>query len=228
MREPVRWGVRVPELPAEMRRRILDAWGNEAQGWLEAAPLIAARRARAWQLELDATIVNGFDSWVLTCSDGLGRRRIVKLIPDGRSARAQAETLVAWRRLGASRCVELVAFDRKDSAILLERVEPGGDGTRLGDPSRATHEAAAILTDLHRRAPKDIGLPSLAGKVAGGLVYIRHGWTQARSGRPRNSLPISSGRHPRSRSSSTRTLASGTCWTRASGGSSRSTPGGSR
>jgi Aminoglycoside/hydroxyurea antibiotic resistance kinase len=173
LRQPVRWGVRVPDMPAEMRRRILDSWGNEAHGWLEAIPLIAARRARAWQLELDATIVNGFDSWVLTCSDGLGRRRIVKLIPDPRSARAQAETLVAWRRFGASRCVELVAFDRKDSAILLERVEPGDDGTTLRDPSRATHEAAAILTDLHRRAPKDIALPSLADKVAGDLVYIR-------------------------------------------------------
>src|SRR5215207_964223 len=64
--------VRVPDLPAEMRRRIVDAWGEEVQGWLEAVPLIAARRARVWNLELDATIVKGFDSWVMTCSDDRG------------------------------------------------------------------------------------------------------------------------------------------------------------
>jgi len=38
---------------------------------------------------------------------------------------------------------------------------------------RATREAAAILTDLHRPAPKDIDLPSLTDKVAGDLIYIR-------------------------------------------------------
>ena len=140
LNEPVRCGRACSRSPGGDATADPRRLGNEVQGWLDAAPVIAARRARAWQLELDATIVNGFDSWVLTCSDGRGRRRIVMLIPDGRSARAQAETLVAWRRLGASRCVELVAFDRKDSAILLERVEPGGDGTILGDPSRATHE----------------------------------------------------------------------------------------
>ncbi len=165
-------GVSVPDLPAEMRRRIVDAWGDEVQSWLEAAPSIATRRARVWHLELDATIVEGFDSWVLTCSDDQGRRRILKLIPDERSARAQAETLRAWQRLGASRCVGFVAFDEKDSAILLERVEPGGDGTVLAD-ARATREAAAILTDPNRPAPKDIDLPSLTDKVAGDLVYIR-------------------------------------------------------
>ena len=117
-----------------MRRRIIVAWGDEVQGWLEAVPLIAARRARVWNLELDATIVGGFDSWVMTCSDGRGHRRILKLIPDRRIARAQAETLRTWERLGASRCVGLVAFDRVDNAILLERVEPGGDGTILPMP----------------------------------------------------------------------------------------------
>jgi streptomycin 6-kinase len=156
-----------------MRRRIVDAWGEEVQGWLEAVPLIAARRARVWNLELDATIVKGFDSWVMTCSDDRGHRRILKLIPDARSARAQAETLRAWDRLGANRCVGLVAFDEKDNAILLERIEPGGDGTMLADARRATREAAAILTDLHRPAPKDIDLPSLTDKVGGDLVYIR-------------------------------------------------------
>jgi streptomycin 6-kinase len=166
-------GVRVPDLPEEMRGRIVDAWGDEAQGWLEAVPLIAARRAGVWNLGLDATIVNGFDSWVLTCSDDRGHERILKLIPDGRTARAQAETLLAWGRLGATRCVGLVAFDEEDNAILLERVEPGGDGTMLADAQLATREAAAILTDLHRPAPKDIDLPSLNYKVAGDLVYIR-------------------------------------------------------
>ena len=151
--------MRAPDLPAEMQRRILDAWGNEVQEWLEAVPLIAARRAKDWSLELEATIVGGFDSWVLTCSDGTGHRRILKLIPDGRSARAQAETLLVWKGLGASRCVGLVAFDEKDKAILLERIEPGADGTTLADVRRATGEAAAILTDLHRPAPQDLRSP---------------------------------------------------------------------
>jgi streptomycin 6-kinase len=156
-----------------MRRRIVVAWGDEVRGWLEAVPLIAARRARVWHLEIDASIVGGFDSWVLTCADDRGHPRILKLIPDGRIARAQAETLRAWERLGVSRCVGLVAFDEKDNAMLLERVEPGGDGTMLADARRATREAAAILNDLHRPAPENIDLPSLAEKVAGDLVYIR-------------------------------------------------------
>jgi streptomycin 6-kinase len=156
-----------------MRRRLIEAWGDEARGWLEAAPLIAARRAGMWSLELDATIVGGFDSWVLTCSDDRGHRRMLKLIPDSRSARAQAKTLLAWKRLGATRCVRLVAFDEEDNAILLERVEPGEDGTMLADARRATREAAAILTDLHRPAPEDIALPSLTEKVAGDVTFLR-------------------------------------------------------
>jgi streptomycin 6-kinase len=174
-----------------MRRRIVVAWGDEVRGWLEAVPLIAARRARVWHLEIDASIVGGFDSWVLTCSDDRGHPRILKLIPDGRIARAQAETLRAWERLGVSRCVGLVAFDEKDNAMLLERVEPGGDGTMLADARRATREAAAILNDLHRPAPENIDLPSLAEKVAGDLVYIRERLERRPSPRPRNSFPIS-------------------------------------
>jgi streptomycin 6-kinase len=168
-----RGDVGVPDLPAEMRRRLMVAWGDEVRGWLEAAPLIAARCASEWSLEPDATIVSGFDSWVLTCSDDRGQRRILKLIPDGRTARAQAETLLTWERLGASRYVGLVAFDEKDNAILLERVEPGGDGTTLADARCATHEAAAILADLHRPAPRGLDLPSLNEKVAGDLIFIR-------------------------------------------------------
>lgn len=57
---------------------------------------------------------------------------------------------MAWERLGASRCVGSVAFNEQDNAILLERVEPGGERTMLADARRATDEAAAILTDLHR------------------------------------------------------------------------------
>jgi streptomycin 6-kinase len=165
--------VHVPELPAEMRRRIVLAWGAEAQSWLDDARLVAARRAYAWNLDLGATIVKGFDCWVLTCSDDRGQRRILKLIPDRRSARAQAETLQAWERLGASRSVRLVAFDEKDNAILLERLEPGADGTTLADAGRATREATALLSDLHRPVPDDIALPSLADKLASDLVYIR-------------------------------------------------------
>jgi streptomycin 6-kinase len=156
-----------------MRRRLVDAWGDEVLSWLEAVPSIAARRASVWSLELDATIVAGFDSWVLTCSDDRGNRRVLKLIPDGQSARAQAETLLAWERLGVNRCVGLVAFDTEDNAVLLEHVEPGGDGTMLPDARRAAQEAAAILTDLHRPAPEDIDLPSLYEKMAGDLIFIR-------------------------------------------------------
>ena len=43
----------------------------------------------------------------------------------------------------------------------------------LIDARRATNEAAAILTDLHRPAPQDIHLPSLNDKVTGDLIYIR-------------------------------------------------------
>jgi hypothetical protein len=89
------------------------------------------------------------------------------------SARAQAATLLAWKRLGANRWVGLVAFDEEDSAILLERVEPGGDGTMLAEAPRARQEAAAILTDLHRLPPRDLDLPSLNEKVAADVIFMR-------------------------------------------------------
>jgi streptomycin 6-kinase len=78
-----------------------------------------------------------------------------------------------WERLGASRCVGLVAFNDKDSAILLERLEPGGDAIDSGRCATYDERVGPILSDLHRPAPRDIELPSLVDKVAGDLVYIR-------------------------------------------------------
>jgi streptomycin 6-kinase len=162
-----------PQLPSELRRRILVAWGEEARDWLAAAPALAARRAQLWHLALEQTIVEGFDSWVLSCRGRDGRPRVLKLVPDGPAARAQIATLRSWERLGATRVVRLLQANPVEGALLLERIEPGRSGTEL-PADAAAQEAAAILTDLHRPLlGAQPHVPPLAARVASALDYVR-------------------------------------------------------
>lgn len=163
-----------PELPAETDRRILVSRGDQARAWLEAAPALATRRAELWQLELEETIVEGFDSWVLTCRAHGGQARVLKLMPDRRAASAQIATLRTWERLGATRIARLLRADRDDGAPLLERIEPGRSGADL-PAEAAAQQASAILSDLHRPLRLRPDVPQLGTRVAGALDYLQEG-----------------------------------------------------
>src|SRR5688500_6587556 len=116
-------------IPETFARNTAEQYGNEGISWIERLPLIVAECARRWSLTIGLPFETLSFAYVLPAMGAEGTRAVRKVgFPDAESM-TELEALRLFDGRGIAR---LLAFDREQHAMLLERLEPG---TSLGSVS---------------------------------------------------------------------------------------------
>lgn len=167
--------VDVPEVVQNKARANGDA------AWLGALPALVADLAASWDLDLGETIEGGTEALVIGATTDDGRDAVLKLLVprDGANAREEAAVL---RACGGDGCAELLRFDERRSALLIERLGPS-----MHDLGVAFDDRLRILADTARavwRPPGDLAetLMHAPAKAQWLIDFIETEWE--RLGRP--------------------------------------------
>lgn len=162
-------------IPGEFAATVRRVWGAAGERWLAGLPGLVAEIAERWSLTIGPLFTLSFH-WVAAVTRADGGRAVLRLGVPGEPEDASAA--LALRLLGGDGAVALLADDPAVGAMLLERADPG---TPLAELAESDDQAAtAVLLDvmhrLHRPAPADGGLPTVAGWGRGfDRLRSRHG-----------------------------------------------------
>ena len=118
----------------------------EIERWRAAAPALADRIAREWDLRLGTPYVPGAAGHVVRAELPDGTPAVLKLFWPHREAEQEADALERWDGDGA---VRLYARDDERHALLLERCEPG---TFLSGAADALDVLVGLLPRLWKDA----------------------------------------------------------------------------
>lgn len=140
-------------IPASVRRRVLDWYGDQGRDWLDALPATVTALTAAWDLRpVGAPFAGGTTAYALPCDRADGTPAVLKLDLLDEENRSQPTALRAYDGDGA---VRLFAYDPDSGAMLLERARPGTallDHDFPGLSERAAaRERFTIACDLFRR-----------------------------------------------------------------------------
>ncbi|MCW2924094.1 MAG: aminoglycoside phosphotransferase [Thermoleophilia bacterium] len=160
---------------------LVAQWGSTPAGraWLSQLPDLVDRASARWGLEPGEPYASGNVGLALRVQGAGDRPLVLKLnFPEPESER-EADALAWWDGLGA---VRLVAHDRGDRALLLERCEPGTTLQATHAEDAAFVVSAEVMRALQRPAPVDHGFRTLADAAAQWAVTVPERWE--RLGRP--------------------------------------------
>jgi streptomycin 6-kinase len=152
------------ELTPGFRRRITGAFGDEGERWLSELPVLVARYAETWSLEVGQPFGLSYN-YVAPARRADGTMAVLKLgCPDPEST-TEAEALRLFAGNGVCALLEYAATDR---AMLLERVLPGTPltSTAMRDDKDATAVFIDVARQLWRPAPDVHGFPSVANRAS--------------------------------------------------------------
>jgi streptomycin 6-kinase len=126
-------------------------WASEPGGaaWLERLPLLIARCADRWRLQIQAPIEPASVSYVAPVLQEDGSKAILKINFPERESEREADALSLW---GGEVSARLLAYDEPIRALLLEWIEPG---ERLWQSSEEESLliTVGLLRRLHREPP---------------------------------------------------------------------------
>jgi streptomycin 6-kinase len=151
----------VPELDAELRRRLGRRFGPEVGGWLDALPPVLAGLAERWRLDYGSLIQRGSMSVVIRCTTDR-RPAVLKVSPDRDRIRDEAAALARWR---TPHVPAVLATDGDSGALLIEAIEPGTPLAESAEPPRPD-TLAALLAALHAGGVPDPSYRPVAARVA--------------------------------------------------------------
>jgi streptomycin 6-kinase len=132
--------------------------GDAQMRWLEQLPQAVERAAAHWSLRLEGPFADLSYNYVAPATLPDGTPAVLKLCfpdPDGDFLHEEAAT----RAFGGHRCVRLIDSDLEESALLLERLEPGTMLHVLGDDVAETSIAASAMRGLWRPPPPEHQFP---------------------------------------------------------------------
>ncbi len=137
-------------IPDTFARFMLELHEDEGRVWLEHLPTILARCEQRWQLRLGAPFPNVTYHFVISGVREDGTQVVVKAhSPTGEFA----EELEALRLFDGHGMTQLLAYDRNDEVLLLERLRPGISLRKMEDDEQAISIAANVMKQLWRPAP---------------------------------------------------------------------------
>jgi streptomycin 6-kinase len=157
-------------VPEKFARQMAEHYGAEGVAWVDRLPLILAECAQRWSLTLDTPFESLSYHYVAPATCGDDTRAVLKV---GVPCQEPMTEMDALRLFDGCGSVRLLAFNRGQRALLLERLEPG---TPLGrastfdggpDDEEATGIAAQVMGQLWRPVPPEHPFPSLADWAAG-------------------------------------------------------------
>lgn len=135
----------IPSLPERLQLQFLGLIGEQVRPWLDDLPSVVARLCRAWDVELQGTLANGWNSYV-----AFGERRgepvVLKVSPKLAEGRAEIAALLVRDGVGVP---PVLCHDFELAALLLPRVVPG-TAVKTGEVDALA--VAALLRRLHIRA----------------------------------------------------------------------------
>ena len=166
----------VPGLPDHFVGIIQGLYGERGLEWLEGLPALVAAFERRWSIKVLPHFENlsyNYLAPALRADDG--RELVLKLGVPNRELLTEIEALVRFEGQG---CVGLLAADREQGALLLERLQPGMPLSALKDDAQATSIAAGVMRRLWRPLGPEHPFPSVANWAAGlGRLRKRFGGT---------------------------------------------------
>jgi streptomycin 6-kinase len=152
-----------PLPPVELRRTVVEWFGEAGQRWCDALPGTVARLAAQWRLSPGQPLAGATHALVLDCFRSDGAPAVLKLPFVDDENRAEADALRLYDGDGA---VRLLDDDPTSGALLLERLVPGTPLLDLPDRHQALDIACAILCRLRRPAPEGHRFPLLRDLAA--------------------------------------------------------------
>ena len=153
---------RIPELDAELRRRLGRRFGTAIESWLDELPPVLADLAARWQIDFESFIQAGSISVVIRCRTAAGRSAVLKVSPERRRVLDEAAALARWTTVHVP---AVLAVDESLGALLIEAIEPG---TSLAE-SRAyprLESLVALITSLHADGLPDPSYRPVAERIA--------------------------------------------------------------
>lgn len=170
---------RLPPLPPEFVRTVVDLHGTAGQDWLDSLASIVDACANRWSLTIQAPFSLTYN-YVTPAVDADGRPCVLKLAPpSSRDFQREAAVLSAVDGQGA---VAVLDYEQSLGAMLLERALPGDElwPSPSWDEDGASRVVADVLRRWRRPAPTSVPLTHL-GEFADTFVRYasEHGSTGA-------------------------------------------------
>jgi streptomycin 6-kinase len=151
-------------------RTMVSLHGDRGVVWLDRLPDLIAEYERRWSITVGPPVDGLSYNYVAPAADRDGRALMLKLGVPNPELLTEIEALRIYDGRG---CVRLLAADREQGALLLERLEPGvALGACVDDDEQATSIAARVMERLWRPVPPEHPFPSVA-RWAAGLDRLR-------------------------------------------------------
>jgi streptomycin 6-kinase len=166
----------VPGLPDHFVCTIQGLYGERGLEWLDGLPALVAAFERHWSIKVLPPFENlSYNYLAPALHAGDGRELVLKLGVPNRELLNEIEALARFEGRG---CVRLLAADREQGALLLERLQPGTPLAALEDDAQATSIAAGVMRRLWCPLGPVHSFPSVANWAAGlGRLRERFGGT---------------------------------------------------
>jgi streptomycin 6-kinase len=152
--------------PPAFQRTIASLHGARGNAWLLHLPALVAELEARWSIRVGPPLPNLSYNYVAPVVTQSGEPLIVKLGVPNPELLSEIDALKAF---GGCGCARLLAYDREQGALLLERLTPGTPLTSLWpeNDGKATAIAAEVMRSLWRPVPPGHSFPTVARWAAG-------------------------------------------------------------
>lgn len=151
-------------VPDDFARRMVEMYGDDGGAWLRRLPSIIADCERGWSLTVGPPFVPLSYNYVAPAVRADGIDVVLKV---GYPHRELFTEMEALRLCDGRGIVRLLAADRAQGAMLLERLSPGMTLLQVADDELATSIAAQVMRELWRPVPPAHSFPTVADWAAG-------------------------------------------------------------
>ncbi|SDL92198.1 aminoglycoside phosphotransferase family protein [Sediminibacillus halophilus] len=151
-----------PPFQQDFVKNVKHHFKQEGEAWLERLPEIIKQCEQIWQLEMKEPYVLSIN-YVAPAVRIDGRKLVVKLSIPGEDFAYELEAL---RHLESPAIVQLIDFDEKLGALLLERIEPGVTLAEVEEEDKACRIAADVFEQLIREPLGETALPTTEDREA--------------------------------------------------------------
>jgi len=137
-------------IPEDFARFMIELFNEEGRAWLDRLPAILAACEERWNLTIGAPVGNLSFNYVAPAILSDGTEVMVKTgLTD--EFPSQPEAL---RHFDGHGMAQLLAYDERDAAMLLERLKPGASLRAVEDDEIAISAAAGVMREIWRPLPQ--------------------------------------------------------------------------
>lgn len=147
-------------LPARFVRNTLDVCGETGEQWLSDLPDIIAETERKWSLKVKETFSNLSYNFVAPCVCDDGREAVLKIALPLNKPEIFNEAAFLQIADGSG-AVKLLNFDKKNRAILLEKLTPGKYLKEICTYDETVEIAIKVMRRIHKKPPENSTFLSL-------------------------------------------------------------------